>query len=107
MANRKPLRTVVRDTQTIIFDGEVDRISSFNEIGRFDIFPMHANFISIIRQQIVLYNKNQKVKELPVEQAIIKVKQDVVHVFLGIEALLVDELSANNKETPPETPKKK
>lgn len=91
MPDRKPIKVVVRDSENILFDGEVERISSFNEAGPFDVFPMHANFISILKQKLALYHKNEKVKELPLEQAIMKVKQDIVHIFLGIEAFTLDE----------------
>jgi len=96
MSNHKLMRAIVRDTERVLFDGEVDRVSSFNEVGRFDVYPMHANFISIINQEISLYNNNKKIKELKIEQAIMKVKQDVVHIFLGIETLFIDENSAKS-----------
>lgn len=104
----KPLKVVVRDSQDIIFDGEVDRISSFNEVGRFDVFPMHANFISILHQELTLFKKHEKVKELKIEQAVIKVKQDIVHIFLGIEALFIDEgiTNAVEEKTPQKAEKK-
>ncbi len=82
----KPINVVVRDAENIVFDGEVDRISSFNEVGRFDIYPKHANFISIIRQ------------ELKIEQAVLKVKKDDVGIFLGIDTLVVDEENLVKKE---------
>lgn len=91
MSNNKLLSVVIRDTENIIFKGESDRVSSFNEVGRFDVYPMHANFISIINQEISVYLKNKLVKEIKIEQAIMKVKQDNVGIFLGIETLFVDE----------------
>lgn len=81
----------IRDTENIIFDGEVERISSYNEVGPFDIYPMHANFISILRQELALYNKKEKVKELKFEQAVLKIRQDKANIFLGIEVLFVEE----------------
>jgi len=89
MADKK-FKVKVRDTENIIYEGEVERISSFNEVGPFDIYPMHANFISIIRQELVLYDNNQRVKELTFEQAVMKVKQDSANIFLGIEVLFMD-----------------
>ena len=86
----KKFKVKVRDTENIIYEGEVERISSFNEVGPFDIYPMHANFISIIRQELVLYDNNQRVKELTFEQAVMKVKQDSANIFLGIEVLFMD-----------------
>lgn len=96
----KPIQVKVRDTKNVIFEGEVDRISSYNEVGRFDVFPMHANFISIIQQELVLYKGHEKVKEVKVEKAVMKVKADIVHIFLGIEALVIEE---EDKQTQPQT----
>ena len=36
------------------------------------------------------YAKNEKVKEMKFEQAVLKVKQDTAHIFLGIEVLFLD-----------------
>jgi F0F1-type ATP synthase epsilon subunit len=85
------IKLKIRDAENIVFDGEVDRISSFNEVGRFDIYPMHANFISIIRQELTLYRNGQKIKQIKIEQAILKVKKDVASIFLGIDTLMIDE----------------
>jgi F0F1-type ATP synthase epsilon subunit len=91
MANQQLIKVKVSDTDTIIFEGEVERISSFNEVGRFDVYPMHANFISLIRQELTLFQKKVKVKEVKLEQAVMKVKKDIVHIFLGIEAFAIED----------------
>jgi F0F1-type ATP synthase epsilon subunit len=88
---KKPIIVIVRDAENIIFDGEVDRISSFNEVGRFDIYPRHANFISIIKKQLTLYRDHKIVKDMKLEQAIMKVKNDNVGIFLGIDTIMVEE----------------
>ena len=94
-----PIKVKVSDNESTIFEGEVDRISSFNEVGPFDVYPMHANFISIIQKELSLYQKHEKIKEVKLEQAIMKVKKDIVHIFLGIETFLIDEnLSAKPKD---------
>lgn len=85
------MKVIIRTTEDIVFDGEADRISSFNEVGRFDVFPMHANFISIVQKELILYNKHEKIKEIKIEQAIMKVKGDIIHIFLGIETLMVTD----------------
>lgn len=91
MATQHAITVTVRDSQNIIFEGQVERIASFNEVGPFDVYPQHANFISIIRQHLALYHKHEKVKELDLEQAVMKVKGDSVNIFLGIDALIVEE----------------
>lgn len=91
MSEAKTFHVKVRDTENLIYEGEIERISSFNEMGPFDIYPMHANFISILHQELGLYVGGEKVKELKFEQAVLKVKQDVAHIFLGIEVLFVED----------------
>jgi F0F1-type ATP synthase epsilon subunit len=98
----KLLLVIVQDTEQIIFEGQSDRVTSYNEIGRFDVYPTHANFISIIKQQLDIYNNHQKVKELKIEQAIMKVKADEVRVYLGIESLNMDDIDPVNAPPPPD-----
>jgi len=90
MANPHTMKLLIQDTENIVYEGEVERITSYNEMGRFDVYPMHANFISIITRQVDLYLNRQKIKEIKVEQAVMKVKKDEVRIFLGIEMLLMD-----------------
>jgi len=100
MAKTK-IKVKVRDTENIIFDGDVERISSFNEVGPFDVYPMHANFISVIQNNLALYQDHKKVKDMKIEKAIMKVKKDLVQIFLGIEALVIEDINekANPKKT--------
>jgi F0F1-type ATP synthase epsilon subunit len=91
MADKQLLKVKVRDSQSIVFEGEVDRVTSFNEVGTFDLYPMHANFISILKRTLAFYNNEKKIKELEIEQAVMKVKKDVVNIFLGIEEISLDE----------------
>lgn len=80
----------VREAQKVLFEGDVDRISSFNEVGPFDVYPGHANFISIINKGLSIYKNRKKIQEIKLEQAVLKVKQDSAKVFLGIEVIPLD-----------------
>ena len=91
MSNEIVLKVKIWDTSDVVFEGEADRVSSFNEMGSFDVLKMHANFISIIRHKLTLYRHGKIVKEFDIGQAVIKVKHDIVHIFLGIEAFAIDE----------------
>lgn len=91
MANEIVLKVKIWDTSDVIFEGEADRVSSFNEVGRFDVLKMHANFISLLHHKITLFRKGAKIKEMDIGQAVLKVKRDQVHIFLGIEAYTIDD----------------
>lgn len=101
MTDGKSFKLKVRDSQNVVFEGDVDRISSFNEVGPFDVYPTHANFISIIKKGLSIYRDNKKIKEIKLELAVLKVKQDTAKVFLGIEAIPLDEsVQSVNKPQP-------
>lgn len=99
MSDKKIINVKVRDTENILFEGEIDRISSFNEVGPFDVYPMHANFISIINKKLTLYLKKKIVKELTFEQAVMKVKKDAAHIYLGVEMFLIEDLDGNSDKS--------
>lgn len=102
MAEEKKIKLRIRDTDSLVFEGWVDRISSFNEAGPFDIYPQHANFISIIKKQLTLYNDGQQIKDIPLERAILKIKNDVAKIFLGIE--VISDINEDKLNTNPGTP---
>lgn len=54
---------ILSPTQTI-YDGEAVSISSVNSMGKFDILPYHANFITLVKKKpIFLRVKKQPEKE--------------------------------------------
>jgi F0F1-type ATP synthase epsilon subunit len=91
MPDTKLLNVRIRDTEHVLFEGEADRVNSYNEMGPFDVYPQHANFISIIKNKLTVYLKKEALKELTFEQAVLKVKKDVVHIYLGIEIFAISE----------------
>lgn len=71
--------------QGILFDSEVDSLTSKNTEGTFDVLRQHAQFISIIKEKIIIRNINGKIQEVPVDNAVMRVKGELVQVFLGIK----------------------
>lgn len=80
-------QVLVRDVKTVLFDGEAETISSFNQLGPFDIMPGHSFFISLIHRKVVIRSKSQKEVEFPLEQGILRLKGNKVTIFLGLEVL--------------------
>lgn len=77
------IHVTIKNRQNIYFDGEVNAITSFNDLGLFDILPKHENFISLIKNKIILHNKSEK-KELKIDQGLLKVRDNKVDIYLGI-----------------------
>lgn len=88
MANQtyKVLVVNIKSPEEIFFQGQADAISSINEVGDFDVLPLHENFISLIQKTLVIYQKGQKLKEMQIETGVIKVANNNVNIFLGLES---------------------
>ena len=104
MSDTKTMALLVQDTENVMFDGQIDRITSYNEMGKFDIYPMHANFISIITKNVEIYQNRKMVKEIEIKQAVMKVKKDRIDIYLGLEMFYLDDIAAAES---PIAPKKK
>ncbi len=74
----------IESASNIFFRGEAKALSFINEQGPFDVLPEHENFISLVKEKVVVYTKDGTKKEIALERAIIKITNNVVHVFLGI-----------------------
>ncbi len=80
----KKLTAVIRDRNMLLFQGEIEAVSSFNDKGPFDILSQHANFISIIKKNIVLHLAQNQEKRIELESGILKVRDNNVEIYLGI-----------------------
>jgi F0F1-type ATP synthase epsilon subunit len=73
----------IKDKGRIFFEGEVSAISTYNDIGIFDVLPMHENIISLIKNKIIIHNENEQ-KELKIESGLLKANNGKVNIYLGI-----------------------
>lgn len=79
------LQVTVKNPDGVVFDGKAEAVSSFNKKGKFDILPYHANLISIIQDNLTIWETKEKPKEIKIENGVLEVSENVVKVFLGIE----------------------
>lgn len=79
------LRLKIITRQGIVFDGEVKSLSSRNDKGVFDVLEKHTQFISIIKEKITIRLSSGQVQEVPVDNGVMRVKGELVQVFLGIK----------------------
>jgi len=79
------LKVIVKSPEGIVFNGEVFAITSKNIAGLFDVLPYHANFVSIIKDTLILYETKDNPKEIRIENGVLKVSENDVEIFLGVE----------------------
>lgn len=73
----------IRSRKEVIFDGKALSVSSVNDKGPFDILPQHANFISLIKNEIVVRTKDSE-KVLKLGSGVIRVNRGIVDIFIDI-----------------------
>lgn len=77
------IHLIIKDKEKVIFDGQVTAVSSFNDVGLFDILPLHENFISLVRDKIIVHDNNGQ-KEFKINNGVLRVKEDKVDIYLGL-----------------------
>ncbi len=83
----KALELHVRTPEKIIYDGEAAAVSSVNEGGPFDVLPAHQNFITLIKEKLSIIDLQKQTHEVSVQSGVMKVRENIVDIFLGVEAL--------------------
>ncbi|OGM27970.1 hypothetical protein A2962_03555 [Candidatus Woesebacteria bacterium RIFCSPLOWO2_01_FULL_39_61] len=92
--NDKVFHLLVRAREGIIFEGDVDSVTSFNEDGKFDVLAQHANFISLIQKSLTIIEHDGKVTEIPVDNALLRTRENKVEVYLGIQGIKPSEFKS-------------
>lgn len=78
------IRAGVFTREKTLFNGEAYAITSINEKGRFDILPHHANFITLIKQFVIIYTSEGEKKEFPLDNGVLEVSGNMVSIYLGV-----------------------
>lgn len=84
----------IKSPEKTVFEGIVTGVSSYNDRGPFDILSEHENFITIIKKKLVIFpfqtsgssSKDSKM-EWDIDQGVLKVRENKVNVFFGIETV--------------------
>lgn len=74
----------IQTREGVSFNEKVKAITSFNERGVFDVLPEHENFISVIKDKIIIHTTDGQDKEMKIDNGVLKVYENEAHIFLGI-----------------------
>lgn len=81
----KALVLKVQTRQDVLYQGEIDSLTSVNQKGKFDILRKHANFISLIKDYILIRDLKGKDYRLNIGQGLMKVLDNQINIYLGIK----------------------
>lgn len=78
------LTVTIRSEDRLVFQDQVKALTSKTDKGTFDILPRHANFISLIKDIIILYKRDGIRQDLKIEHGLLRVADDKVNIYLGV-----------------------
>jgi F0F1-type ATP synthase epsilon subunit len=84
MSDYHDLTVVIKEKSGTTIETDIVAVTSFNENGKFDILGLHENFITIIKDIVVLHKKDGTQKEMKITRGVIKNNQNAVSIYLGI-----------------------
>ena len=73
---------IIRTRQDVVYQGEVEAVTSTNDTGNFDVLAGHAYFISLIQRFIIIKITPVQKKHYEIDQGIIYVQEGVVKIYL-------------------------
>jgi F0F1-type ATP synthase epsilon subunit len=86
MVNPSSLTVVIKNKERILFSGQAQAITSVNDKGPFDILCQHENFISLIKEKIIIHITLQEKKEIQIESGIVRAYNDKVFAYVSLKS---------------------
>jgi len=83
MANSSGIIVVIRSKEKVLFSGQAQAVSSINDKGPFDVLAQHENFISLIKDKIVVHITPTEQQEIKIENGIVRVYGDKVFIYVN------------------------
>jgi F0F1-type ATP synthase epsilon subunit len=84
MEQPKLLQVMVMTPEKVLFRGVAESISSMNDTGSFDILLGHANFITLIKERLIVRLPNKQEYRTYLNDGVLRVIQGDVKIFLGL-----------------------
>ncbi len=66
------------------YKGEAEAVSSQNKLGRFDILPGHANFITFIFNNLTIHTPDKNKITYQFKRGVLETSENKVRIFLGL-----------------------
>ncbi len=85
MSKTSNLTIIVRNKDKILYNGQAYAVSSVNDKGPFDILSEHENFITLIKNKIIIYTTPKEKKEIQIDNGIVKVYEDKIQIYVNFK----------------------
>jgi F0F1-type ATP synthase epsilon subunit len=80
------ITVVVRNKDKILFSGQAYAVTAINEKGPFDVLAEHENFISLIKDKIIVHKTPKEQLEIQIANGIVRVYKDKVYIYVNFKS---------------------
>ena len=80
----KLLSVIVRSREGIKWEGEAESVTSVNEVGPFDVLPLHTNFVALINNRLTIHKPGGQNEEINLKKGVMTVTSNKVTVLIGV-----------------------
>lgn len=80
------LNVIIRNKDKILYNGQAQAVTAINDRGPFDILAQHENFISLIKDKVIIHTGAKEKQEIQIENGILRVYKDKVYIYLNPKA---------------------
>lgn len=85
MLNTSLLTVVIRNKDKVLYDGQAYAITAINDKGPFDILTQHENFITLIKEKIIIRATPKEMQEIQIENGVLRVYEDKVYIYINFK----------------------
>ena len=79
-----PLTVLVMNHKEVLFKGAAENLTSVNDTGEFDVLSQHANFISLIKDKLIVRKPEGEEWKMSIKGGVLRVHDNKVRVFLDV-----------------------
>ena len=83
-AQNQLIKVTIKNRQKVVYSGSATYVTSTNEQGQFDILPFHANFITLVKDYIILDKGLQTQQKIDIDKGLLMVMSNNVEVYAGL-----------------------
>ena len=85
MSLNRSLEVKISTPLEVLFEGDADSVSSVNSQGKFDILPLHANFVTLVQGEPIRVKMDGREKQFSFKNAVIHTTNNTVRIYGDVE----------------------
>ncbi|MBN1162160.1 hypothetical protein JXA34_00250 [Patescibacteria group bacterium] len=79
-----PIKVLIKTRIKTMYEDTAATVTSVNEQGEFDVLPQHTNFITLIKDYVIIDKGRESEKKFDIDKGLLSAILDEVNVYIGL-----------------------